>query len=66
MRMMRAHRFLEEVFNGEKLAKIDQKMLRMITLFCMHTSEIQNSRNAEIGAKIAHGVRMMPKLFVFR
>jgi len=30
------------------------------------TSEAKNSRNAEIGTNVAHGVRMMPELFVFK
>jgi len=29
------------------------------------TSETKNSRNAEIGTNIAHGVRVMPELLVF-
>jgi len=49
----------------KKMPKIGQnaKNKHIIT---HETSETKNNRNVEIGTNIAHGVRMMPELFVFK
>jgi len=49
-----------------KFAKNRQKHQKRANYFSHVTSETKNIRNAEIGANIAHGVRMMPELLVFQ
>jgi len=49
-----------------KFAKKTAKNRPKMTNYSSHiTSETKHSRTAKIGVNIAHGVRMMPKLFVF-
>jgi len=49
-----------------KFAKKKQKRPKTANYSSHATSEIKNSRNAEIGTNRAHSVRMMPELFVFK
>jgi len=50
------------VINWQKWAKTTE----MSTFFFTHYLRNQNTRNVEIGTNVARGVRMMPKLFVFK
>jgi len=70
MRMMCTCRLLEKVLylwqNLQKKTKNRPKTRKSAHCSPRITTETTNSRNVELGTKVAHGLRMMPKLFVFR
>jgi len=74
MKMMHALSFSKSFFNCGKIGKKRENRPRNIIktsniIKRAHssraTAETTNGRNAEFGTNVAHGLRMMPELFVF-